>query len=115
MISVIHTEHARISAISNLWHARYPAEWRRMLAVANLLDVPLLALIYQRLRELQDGVAREAFERQEDFGVVAWKWRQRIVGERSALMQRPERPHELNTPQLAAITHDAPSQKLSPQ
>lgn len=86
MISVIHADHARISAISNLWHARYPAQWRRMLAVANLLDVPLLALIYGRLRELQDGVARDAFTRREDFGVVAWEWRERVVRERSRVV-----------------------------
>ena len=82
MISVIHMEHAKLSAISNIWHARYPAQWRRMLAIANLLDVPLLALVYQRLRELQDATAREAFERQEDAGVVAWEWRQAIVDAR---------------------------------
>lgn len=83
MISVIHTEHATISTISNLWFAHYPDEWRRMLAVANALDVPLLALIYQRLRELRDAAARDAFTRQADFGVVTWEWRQQIVQERA--------------------------------
>lgn len=80
MITVIHREHARISAISNLWFARHPEAWRRLLAVANTLDVPLLALIYQRLRELQDAAAREAFTRQEDFTVVTWEWRVALRG-----------------------------------
>jgi hypothetical protein len=92
MISVIHMDHARISAISNFWHARYPAQWRRMLAVANLLDVPLLSLIYARLRELQDGAAREAFTRQEDFSVITWEWREAIVSERL-----PHKLHNLHS------------------
>ncbi len=85
MINVIHTEHATIAAISNRWFARYPAQWRRMLAIANLLDVPLLALVYARLRDLRDATARDAFERQEDFGVVAWEWREAVAAARRAV------------------------------
>lgn len=76
---VIHMDHEKLTTISKLWCKRYPARWARLQAVANLLDVPLFSLIYQRLRELQDAAAREAFERKEDFTVVTWEWREVVV------------------------------------
>lgn len=76
---VIHMDHEKLTTISKLWCKRYPARWARLQAVANLLDVPLFSLIYQRLRELQDAAAREAFERKEDFTVVTWEWRELVV------------------------------------
>jgi hypothetical protein len=77
-VTAAHDEHATVVAIANRLFERDEVAWRVMLARAHRLDITLLALIYHRLRDVRDAVAREAFTAQEDFGVVAWERRQAI-------------------------------------
>ena len=67
----LHDEHAAVVAIANAWFTRDRELWYAGLELAKCLDRTLLACVYQRLREVRDDVAREAFTRQTPVAEVA--------------------------------------------
>jgi hypothetical protein len=72
----VHLKHAGVIWIADtLWNDGQAA-WRELLRVSRLSDCTILALVYSRLRELRDDIAREAFTRQVPFGQVVAERRQ---------------------------------------
>lgn len=97
----LHAEHAAVVAISNRLFEVDEVAWRVMLARAHRLDITLLALIYHRLREVRDDVARQAFSEQRTIADVA---RERLATDRAGNVR-----HGLNgsmRSQTAAITEE---------
>ncbi len=70
-MTIAHAEHAVVVDISEAWFERDSDLWYVGLELAKALDRTLLACVYQRLREVRDDVAREAFTRRVPIGQVA--------------------------------------------
>jgi len=98
----LHVEHAIVCAVSNAWFERDEPLWRAGLVVAAQMDRTLVACIYERLRELRDDVAREAFERRVSIGEVA---RERLGMLARKQLNAPRRSELVKptTPQNAGI------------
>jgi hypothetical protein len=88
VITEAHAEHALVVAISNAWFERDPQLWYVGLELSKALDRTLLACIYQRLREVRDDVARQAFTEQRSIAEVARERLQNILLWRHGLTPR---------------------------
>ncbi len=95
----LHTEHAAVVTIANRLFEVDEVAWRVMLARAHRLDVTLLALIYHRLREVRDDVARQAFSEQRSIAEVA---RERLAAARE---MKPDKPYRSQVREAEGLPH----------